>query len=92
MLFLIEASPLALLALVAPRNFVVLAQLAPSSSSSPSSVAHPSWGNRGGSTGEKKQRGAFDGDGATFTEVEGPVKCIMHFIEPYMIDRNAEET
>ncbi|KAL3778796.1 hypothetical protein ACHAW5_006762 [Stephanodiscus triporus] len=90
MLFLIEASSLAVLALVAPFNFVTLAQ--PASFSPPSSVVHPSLGNRGGSTGGKKQRGAFDGDGATFTEVEGPVKCVVHFIEPYMIDPNAEET
>jgi hypothetical protein len=41
--------------------------------------------------GEKRQRGAFDGDGTTFTMEEGPVKCVIHYIEPYMIDQNAEE-
>jgi hypothetical protein len=92
MLFLTEALSLAVLALAAQLTFVASAQQ-PSFSSSPSSVAHPpSLGNQGGSTtGEKRQRGAFDGDGTTFTMEEGPVKCVIHYIEPYMIDQNAEE-
>ena len=90
MLFLIKVSSLALLTLVTPLNLVALAQ--PSSRSSPPYAAHPSLGHQGGSRGEKKQRGAIDSDGTTFTEVEGPVKCVMHFIEPYMIDPNTEET
>ncbi len=34
----------------------------------------------------------FGGNGVDFSEREGPVKCTMVFIEPYMVDPDAKET
>ncbi len=34
----------------------------------------------------------FGGNGVNFSEREGPVKCTMVFIEPYMVDPDAKET
>ena len=34
----------------------------------------------------------FGGNGVNFAEREGPVKCTVILIEPYMVDPDAEET
>ena len=76
----------AMLALV-PHNLVASA---PSSSSS-SAAAQPLWVHQDGSTGKQKKRGVFSGDGVTFTEEESPVTCVLHLLEPNMIDPDANE-
>jgi hypothetical protein len=43
------------------------------------------------SSSSSQRLGIFSGDGTTFVQEESPVRCLMHFVEPYMIDPDADE-